>query len=64
MNIGNEIKKLAIENPSLSLVQLVQLKADEYLQSLIKEQLIIVGELEQYIQQELKDEEYKNAKKR
>ena len=60
--IVNIIKKLAIENPSLSLVQLVQLKADEYLQSLIKEQLIIVGELEQYIQQELKDEEYKNAK--
>ena len=60
--IVNIIKDLARENPDLNLAQLVQLKANECLASLIAEQMEIVDELEAYIENSLDDEELVKAK--
>ena len=57
----NIIKELAVENPGLSLIELIQKQAPESLNSLIKEQMSIVGELEKYISANLKDDELKNT---
>ena len=60
--IVNIIKDLARKNPDLNLAQLVQLKANECLASLIEEQMEIVDELEAYIENALDDEELVRTK--
>ncbi len=62
--IVNIIKDLARRNPTLELSQIIKLQANSCISSLIKRQLAIVDELNEYIEKNISDPEQKELIKK